>query len=86
MSFIYTVIENGVKHTNLYDSYESARKAVTTKYAKQLRDEWEDAQEMNDPDIQLASIIVDENPIGATTKLYINTGNINITINKVATA
>ena len=47
MSFVtqvYAVVENGELYPVLYSSYESARKAVTTKYAAELRDEWEEVK------------------------------------------
>ena len=71
MSFVYVVAENGELYPVLYSSYESARKAVTTKYAAELRDEWEEVKEMNDPDYNMASSIVDENEETGTTYLYI---------------
>ena len=71
---VYAVVENGELYPVLYSSYESARKAVTTKYAAELRDEWEEAKEMNDPDYQMASSIVDENEETGTTYLYIEKG------------
>ena len=61
MAKVYVVVENGELYKNLYSTYESARKAVTTKYAAELRQEWEEVKEMNDPDYQMASRIVDEN-------------------------
>ena len=76
---VYVVVENGELYPVLYSSYESARKAVTTKYAAELRDEWEEVKEMNDPDYQMASSIVDENEETGTTYLYIEKGiHINI--------
>ena len=79
MSFVYVVVENGELYPVLYSTYESARKAVTTKYAAELRDEWEEVKEMNDPDYQMASSIVDENEETGTTYLYIEKGiHINI--------
>ncbi len=78
MTKVYVVVENGELYPIIYSSYESARKAVTTKYAAELRDEWEDAKEMNDPDFQMASVIVDESDTGRTA-LYIEKG-INIII------
>ena len=79
MSFVYVVVENGELYPVLYSTYESARKAVTTKYAAELRDEWEEVKEMNDPDYQMASSIVDENEKTGTTYLYIEKGiHINI--------
>ena len=63
-----------------YSSYESARKAVTTKYAAELRAEWEEVKEMNDPDFQMASVIVDESETGRT-ELYIEKG-INIVVQR----
>ena len=80
MSNVYVVVENGELYPVLYSSYESARKAVTTKYAAELRDEWEEAKEMNDPDFQMASSIVDESDTD-TTLLYIEKG-INIIIRR----
>jgi len=80
MSNVYVVVENGELYPVLYSSYESARKAVTTKYAAELRDEWEEAQEMNDPDYKMVSVIVDEDD-GGTTELYIEKG-INIIIQR----
>jgi len=77
MSFVtqvYAVVENGELYPVLYSSYESARKAVTTKYAAELRDEWEEVKEMNDPDYKMASSIVDENEETGTTYLYIEKG------------
>ena len=71
---VYEVIENSELYPTLYSTYESARDAVTTKYAAVLRAEWEDAEEMNDPDYKMASIIVDENERGKQTYLYINKG------------
>ena len=73
MSNVYVVVENGELYPVLYSSYESARKAVTTKYADELRAEWEEVKEMNDPDYQMVSVIVDENDTG-TTILYIERG------------
>ena len=80
MSKVYVVVENGELYPVLYSSYESARKAVTTKYAAELREEWEEAKEMNDPDYQMASVIVDESETG-TTELYIEKG-INIIVQR----
>jgi hypothetical protein len=80
MSKVYVVVENGELYPVLYSSYESARKAVTTKYAAELREEWEEAKEMNDPDFQMASVIVDESDTG-TTELYIEKG-INIIVKR----
>jgi hypothetical protein len=77
---IYVVVENGELYPNIYSSYESARKAVTTKYAAELRAEWEEGQELNDPDYNMASVIVDENDAG-TTELYIEKG-INVIIRR----
>jgi len=75
MSNVYVVVENGELYPVLYSSYESARKVVTTKYAKVLREEWEDGQESNDPDYQMASQIVDENTDETgRTYLYIEKG------------
>ncbi len=71
---VYAVVENGELYPELYSSYESARKAVTTKYAAELRDEWEEVKEMNDPDYKMASSIVDENKATGTTYLYIEKG------------
>jgi hypothetical protein len=70
---IYVVVENGELYPNIYSSYDSARKAVTTKYAAELRAEWEEGQELNDPDYNMASVIVDENETGIT-ELYIEKG------------
>lgn len=80
MSKVYVVVENGELYPVLYSSYESARKAVTTKYAAELREEWEEVKEMNDPDFQMASVIVDESETG-TTELYIEKG-INIIVQR----
>jgi hypothetical protein len=80
MSKVYVVVENGELYPVLYSSYESARKAVTTKYAAELREEWEEVKEMNDPDFQMASVIVDESDTG-TTELYIEKG-INIIVKR----
>ena len=80
MSKVYVVVENGELYPVLYSSYESARKAVTTKYAAELREEWEEVKEMNDPDFQMASVIVDESETG-TTELYIEKG-INIVVQR----
>jgi len=80
MSKVYVVVENGELYPVLYSSYESARKAVTTKYAAELREEWEEVKEMNDPDYQMASVIVDESDTG-TTELYIEKG-INIIVQR----
>ena len=80
MSKVYVVVENGELYPVLYSSYESARKAVTTKYAAELREEWEEVKEMNDPDFQMASVIVDESETG-TTELYIEKG-INIVVKR----
>jgi hypothetical protein len=80
MSKVYVVVENGELYPVLYSSYESARKAVTTKYAAELRAEWEEVKEMNDPDYQMASVIVDESDTG-TTQLYIEKG-INIIVQR----
>ena len=73
MSNVYVVVENGELYPVLYSSYESARKAVTTKYAAELREEWEEVKEMNDPDFKMVSSIVDESDTG-TTYLYIERG------------
>jgi hypothetical protein len=73
MSNIYVVVENGELYPVIYSSYESARKAVTTKYAAQLREEWEEVKEMNDPDYKMVSSIVDESETGRTY-LYIEKG------------
>ena len=73
MSNVYVVVENGELYTVIYSSYESARKAVTTKYAAKLREEWEEVKEMNDPDFKMVSSIVDESDTG-TTYLYIERG------------
>ena len=80
MSIVYAIVENGELYPVLYSSYESARKAVTTKYAAELRDEWEEVKEMNDPDYKMASdVFVDENEERGTTYLYIEKGiHINI--------
>jgi len=80
MSKVYVVVENGELYPEIYSSYESARKAVTTKYAAQLREEWEEVKEMNDPDFQMASVIVDESDTGRT-ELYIEKG-INIIVQR----
>ena len=80
MSKVYVVVENGELYPVIYSSYESAREAVTTKYAAELREEWEEAKEMNDPDFQMASVIVDENDTGRT-ELYIEKG-INIIVQR----
>ncbi len=75
MATVYVVIENGELYKNMYSTYDSARKAVTTKYAVKLREEWEEAQEMEDPDYQLASNIPDENEDETgRTYLYIERG------------
>ena len=73
MASIYVVVENGELYPVLYSTYDAARRAVTTKYAAELRDEWEECKEMNDPDCQMVSVIVDESDTG-TTKLYIEKG------------
>jgi len=73
MSNIYVVVENGELYPVIYSSYESARKAVTTKYAVELREEWEEVKEMNDPDYKMVSSIVDESETGRTY-LYIEKG------------
>jgi hypothetical protein len=73
MSNVYVVVENGELYPVLYSSYESARKAVTTKYAAKLREEWEEVKDMNDPDFNMVSSIVDENETGRTY-LYIERG------------
>ena len=78
MSNVYVVVENGELYPVLYSSYESAREAVTTKYAAELREEWEAAKEMND--FEMASVIVDESETD-TTELYIEKG-INIIIRR----
>ena len=77
---VYAVVENGELYPVLYSSYESAREAVITKYAAELRDEREDVEEMNDPDYKMASDVdVDENEETGTTYLYIEKGiHINI--------
>jgi hypothetical protein len=80
MSKVYVVVENGELYPEIYSSYESARKAVTTKYAAELREEWEEVKEMNDPDFQMASVIVDESETGRT-ELYIEKG-INIVVQR----
>jgi hypothetical protein len=80
MSKVYVVVENGELYPVIYSSYESARKAVTTKYAAELREEWEEVKEMNDPDFQMASVIVDESDTGRT-ELYIEKG-INIVVQR----
>jgi hypothetical protein len=73
MSNVYVVVENGELYPIMYRSYESARKAVTKKYAAELRAEWEEVKEMNDSDYQMASSIVDESETGRTY-LYIEKG------------
>lgn len=73
MSNVYVVVENGELYPVIYRTYGSAREAVTTKYADKLREEWEEVKEMNDPDFQMASSIVDESDTG-TTYLYIERG------------
>ena len=73
MASVYVVVENGELYPVLYSTYDAARKAVTTKYAAELRDEWEEVKEMNDPDYQMVSVIVDENDTGIT-QLYIEKG------------
>ncbi len=81
MTTIYVVVENGQLYTSCYSSYESARDAVTTKYKAELTLEWEEAEDLNDPDFQMASEVdVDENETG-TTYLYIEKG-INIIIQR----
>jgi hypothetical protein len=80
MSKVYVVVENGELYPVIYSSYESARDAVTTKYAAELREEWEEVKEMNDPDFQMASVIVDESDTGRT-ELYIEKG-INIVVQR----
>ena len=80
MSKVYVVVENGELYPVIYSSYESAREAVTTKYAAELREEWEEAKEMNDPDFQMASVIVDESDTGRT-ELYVEKG-INIIVQR----
>ena len=80
MSKVYVVVENGELYPVIYSIYVSARKAVTTKYAAQLREEWEEVKEMNDPDFQMASVIVDESDTGRT-ELYIEKG-INIVVQR----
>jgi hypothetical protein len=80
MSKVYVVVENGELYPVIYSSYESAREAVTTKYAAELREEWEEVKEMNDPDFQMASVIVDESDTGRT-ELYIEKG-INIIVQR----
>jgi hypothetical protein len=80
MSKVYVVVENGELYPVIYSSYESAREAVTTKYAAELREEWEEVKEMNDPDFQMASVIVDESDTGRT-ELYIEKG-INIVVQR----
>ena len=81
---IYVVVENGELYPNIYSSYDSARKAVTTKYAAELRAEWEEGQELNDPDYNnMASVIVDENETGIT-ELYIEKG-IHVIIQRYST-
>lgn len=81
MSKVYVVVENGELYPVIYSSYESARDAVTTKYAAELREEWEEAKEMNDPDFQMASVIVDEESETGRTELYIEKG-INIIVQR----
>ena len=71
---VYAVVENGELYPELYSSYESAREAVTTKYAAEIREEWEEVKEMNDPDYNMASSIVDENKETGTTYHYIEKG------------
>ena len=73
MASVYVVVENGELYPVLDSTYDAARKAVTTKYAAELRDEWEEVKEMNDPDYQMVSVIVDENDTGIT-QLYIEKG------------
>ena len=81
---VYVVVENGELYPTLYSSYEAARRAVTTKYADELRAEWEEGEELNDPDYMMASEVdVDENKTG-TTQLYIEKG-INIIIQRYMT-
>jgi hypothetical protein len=84
MTNVYVVVENGDLYPVLYSSYEAARSAVTTKYADELRAEWEAGEELNDPDYKMVSEVdVDENKTG-TTQLYIEKG-INIIIQRYMT-
>lgn len=74
MTTVYVVVENGVLYTSCYSTYESARDAVTAKYKAELTLEWEEIEDMNDPDYQMASQVdVEENESGSTY-LYIENG------------
>lgn len=80
MATVYVVVENGELYPILYKTYESAREAVTTKYADKLSAE---RAEVEDPSYgMVSSVDVDENETG-TTRLYIERG-INIIIQRYA--
>ena len=80
---VYVVVENGELYPILYETYESAREAVTTKYADKLSAERAEVEEMDDPSYgMVSSVDVDENETG-TTRLYIERG-INIIIQRYA--
>jgi len=83
MAIVYVVVENGELYPILYETYESAREAVTTKYAAELSAERTEVEEMDDPSYEMVSSVdVDENETG-TTRLYIERG-INIIIQRYA--
>lgn len=83
MAIVYVVIENGELYPILYKTYESAREAVTTKYADKLSAERAEVEEMDDPSYgMVSSVDVDENGTG-TTQLYIER-SINVIIQRYA--
>ena len=82
-AIVYVVIENGELYPILYKTYESAREAVTTKYADKLSAERAEVEEMDDPSYgMVSSVDVDENGTG-TTQLYIER-SINVIIQRYA--
>jgi len=81
MATVYVVVENGELYPILYMTYESARMAVITKYAEELRLERGEVEEMDDPSCGMVSVVdIDENETGIT-QLYIEKG-INIIIQR----
>ena len=83
MAIVYVVVENCELYPILYETYESAREAVTTKYAAKLSAERTEVEEMDYPSYEMVSSVdVDENETG-TTRLYIERG-INIIIQRYA--
>jgi len=77
MAKVYVVVENGELYKNLYSTYETARKAVTTKYEAELRQEWEEIKEMKlfreEVDDDDDDVVWNEDESG-TTYLYIEKG------------